>query len=173
MEHKYRNRGELAKKNANIFCATYKRGGDQCESIIPPNDRHNKKQRELFTFIECLIELCACVQLNCISIHLQFTTIFVVDRQIGVDFIEKMHSIKLKILSSVDGVQQCGILKFAFCLLLAINVVSAVNYCSMCSNHVACKNHTSVGFCDWNKFPDWFVFVFMSISFYCFLLFGI
>lgn len=45
-----------------------------------------------------------------------------------------------------DGVQQYGIIKFAFCLLLTINVVSAINYCSLCSNHVACKNQTSVRF---------------------------
>lgn len=59
-----------------------------------------------------------------------------------------MHLIsfrKLKMVNSDNGVQQCGILKFAFCLLLAINVVGAANYCSMCSNHVACKNQTGVG----------------------------
>lgn len=65
-----------------------------------------------------------------------------------------MHLIdfsKLKIVNS-DSVQQYGIFKFAFCLLLTINVVSAANYCSMCSNHVACKNQTSVGCLEIKKF---------------------
>lgn len=50
---------------------------------------------------------------------------------------------KFKIVNS-DSVQQYGILQFAFCLLLAMNVVSAINYCTLCSNHVACNNQTSI-----------------------------
>lgn len=54
-----------------------------------------------------------------------------------------MHTINLSKFKIVNSVQHNGILKFAFYLLLTINVVSAINYCSLCSNHVACKNQTN------------------------------
>lgn len=47
MEQEYSEQAKKIPTEMNI-CATYKRSGDQRESIIPQNDRHNKKQRELF-----------------------------------------------------------------------------------------------------------------------------
>lgn len=148
MEPEYRNRASEQKKlttQINI-CATYKRSGNQRESIIPQNEHHHKKQRELFAFIEScccwllfLIELC--VQLIWVSI----CNLRQVHLLIGKLVWLKKRKMHLKIVSSDHSVQQCGFLKFAFCLLLTINVVSAANYCSMCSNHVACKNQSSVG----------------------------
>lgn len=65
------------------ICATYKRSGDQRESIIPQNDRHNKKQRELFAASAAVVLNWVVCAINLFS-HLQFTTISFVERQIGV-----------------------------------------------------------------------------------------
>lgn len=54
---------------------------------------------------------------------------------------------KIKFVHGDSGVRRYGSLAFAFCLLFAtIDAVSAINYCALCPNHVACKNQTSVRF---------------------------